>query len=520
MDAPLLALNQISKHYPGMRALWQVQLTLRAGEVLGLVGENGAGKSTLMGILAGIQRPDSGTIQLAGRPVTIDSVTTALRYGIALIHQELDLVGCLDIASNIYLGREPARWGFVKQRSMRADAARLLTDLGLKVAPTTRVRSLTVGQQQRIEIARALSVDARILIMDEPTSSLSAQESSALFQVIRDLKRRGVAIIYISHRLAEVQLLADRVTVLKDGCNAGELVGEQIDHDHMVRLMVGRDASRVTSAEGMPTEETDEPSHSATGRAEASRAPGEPILEVRSLVTRRWPQHRLTLSVRRGECVALAGLVGAGRTELLQALFGIQPAVAGEIRVSGRLIAVRHPSDAKAAGMALVPEDRKVEGLILSESIPRNIGLASLNRQPKWWCFVDGRRESADAHAMQEMLHIKSARRSHQPVRLLSGGNQQKVVLGKWLCRKPHILLMDEPTRGIDVAARQEIYDRIAAWKLNGMAILFASNEMEEVLALADRVLVMHEGRLAGELTRNSLTEQEIMVLATGGKAE
>jgi len=212
--------------------------------------------------------------------------------------------------------------------------------------------------------------------------------------------------------------------------------------------------------------------------------------------------------------------VGAGRTELLQALFGIQPAVAGEIRVSGRLVPVRHPSDAMAAGMALVPEDRKDEGLILAESIPRNIGLASLNRRPKWWCFVDGRREAADAKAMQEMLHIKSARRIDQPVRLLSGGNQQKVVLGKWLCRKPHILLMDEPTRGIDVAARQEIYDRIAAWKTEGMAILFATNEMEEVLALADRVLVMHEGRLAGELTGSSLTEQEVMVLATGGKAE
>jgi ribose transport system ATP-binding protein len=353
--------------------------------------------------------------------------------------------------------------------------------------------------QQMVEIVKALSINARVLIMDEPTSSLSAAESERLFQLIHELKRNGVSIVYISHRLKEVQDLSDRVTVLRDGENAGDLDGDQITHDNLVRLMVGRDISRFYSREPHPR--------------------GEVALEVDQLVTTAWPTHAAQFQIHAGEIVGLAGLVGAGRTELLQAIFGIDRPLSGTVRVAGKTTRTESPGDAIQSGVALVPEDRKLQGVILEMSIRHNIGLASLRQHARggmWLNFSEEKRQSAD---MSQRLMIKAPSDAAQ-VGNLSGGNQQKVVLGKWLSLAPRVLMLDEPTRGIDVGAKQEIYhlmDRLAG---EGIAILFASGELEEIIGMSDRALVMHEGRIMGELSREELSEEAVMQLATGGAAQ
>ena len=490
-----LEVEGICKSFPGVRALHGVDLRVADGEVLAVVGENGAGKSTLMKILAGIHPADQGIIHMSGVRIEIGSVYDAMALGIALIHQELNLADNLTIGANIFLGREPRRHGIIDRRAIATQTRELLTQLGLHLDPETIVGDLTIGHQQMVEIAKALSINARVLIMDEPTSSLSAGESDRLFDVIAQLRKRGVSIIYISHRLAEVIELADRVTVLRDGENAGELAGPEITRPAMVRMMVGRDVSQFYARQ----------QHSI----------GDVVLKVEGLITPSWPASRIDLELRRGEIVGLAGLVGAGRTELLRTLFGIDRGISGSVTIDGRATRLRSPRDAISAGMALVPEDRKLHGLIVGMPVRHNIGLASLRRHRRGPGFLNQAMENQTATEMTERLSIKTPSQL-QIAQFLSGGNQQKVVIGKWLAMDPKVLLLDEPTRGIDVGAKEEIYGLIESLARDGMAILFASSEMEEILGLSDRVVVMHEGQIAGLLTGKGIAEESIMHLATG----
>jgi ribose transport system ATP-binding protein len=499
VTAPLVEVRAISKRFPGVQALDQVSLRVGQAEVLALIGENGAGKSTLLKILAGVQPPDAGEILIAGRPVRFRGVEDALEAGIALIHQELNLADNLDLAGNIFLGREPRRLGLLDLAAMHREAAAWLALVGLDLDPATPLAELPIGRQQLVEIAKALSTRARLLIMDEPTSALSARETETLFQVVKDLRRRGVSVIWISHRLGEVKELADRVVVLRDGRNAGEIAARaEIEHDRMIRMMVGRDIDRLARR----------PSH----------PPGDVVLAVRELRTSAHPTQAISLEVRAGEIVGIAGLVGAGRTELLTTLFGITPAVAGSIAVTGRAIAPRSPVEAISAGLALVPEDRKQQGLVLEMAVRENLSLVSLWPESRAG-FIDFARERRLAAEMIPALAIKTPG-DRQAVQFLSGGNQQKVVLAKWLALKPKVLLLDEPTRGVDVGAKAEIYDLVHRLAGEGLGVLFVSSEMEEILSLADRALVMHEGRLAGGLSRSALTEENVMRLAAVGDAE
>ncbi|MEM7478106.1 MAG: sugar ABC transporter ATP-binding protein [Planctomycetota bacterium] len=495
-DLMLLDIQDVSKKFAGVHALRGVSMQLARGEVLAVVGENGAGKSTLMKILAGVQKQDSGAILVDGKTVAIDSCRSAMDLGIQLIHQELNLADNLDVGANIYLGREPTKFGLIDHAKIARDSGTYLEMVGLDVDPGTLVKDLSIGRQQMVEIAKALSAGARVLIMDEPTSSLSTRETLKLFEVVKDLRSKGVSIIYISHRLGEVQELADRVCVLRDGENAGDLSKEEISHDNLVRLMVGRDLSQCHNRN--------------------IAAPGDVVLEAEDLVTPTWPTKKLSFSIRAGEIVGVAGLVGAGRTEMLQVLFGVDPAVDGEIRLEGKKIVLKSPEDAIKAGIALVPEDRKLHGLVLGTSVRENTSLAGLKRNQHALGFLNGKRERADTAAMTEKMRIKTPS-SEQVVRYLSGGNQQKVVIGKWLALGPKLLLLDEPTRGIDVGAKQEIYQLMDQLVQQGLAILFVSSEMEEILGMSDRTLVMHEGSIAGELAREQLSEEAIMTLATGG---
>jgi len=494
----LLEARRITRRFPGVLALRDVDLTLREGEVLAVIGENGAGKSTLMKILAGALLPYSGEIRLDGRSVRIDSCRTAARLGIALIHQELNLCDNLSVGANIFLGREPRRFGLIDRAAIHREAPIALSLVDLDVSPEERVGDLPIGRRQLVEIAKALSTRARVLIMDEPTSSLTGEEAETLFSVIRDLRARGVSVVYISHRLSEVEDLANRVCVLRDGENAGELDREAITHDAMVSLMVGRDVLQFY--------------------ARRTHEVGDPALEVEDLVVPAWPEHQLNFTVGRGEMVGVAGLVGAGRTELLQVLFGIVPRLGGQIRVDGASLELRSPVDAIRQGLALVPEDRKSQGLVLEMALRHNIGLPGLHRHRLPGGFTNHQREQTDTGKMIARLDIRTPG-PDQMVQYLSGGNQQKVVLGKWLALGPRVLLLDEPTRGVDVGAKEEIYRLMEELVESGVAVLFASSEMEEILGMSDRVLVMHEGRITGQLERSRLSEESIMQLATGKAA-
>ena len=494
--APLLSAQGITRYFPGVVALRAVDMYLDRGEVLSVVGENGAGKSTLMKILAGIQQPHAGRIALEGRQVTISTSSRAAELGVALIHQELNLADNLSVGANIFLGREPGRLGWMDQRRIFEASEHVLARVGLAISPKMRLQHLPIGRRQLVEIAKALSADARILIMDEPTSSLSVSEASVLFEVIDDLRSKGVSIIYVSHRLQEVEAMSDRVLVLRDGENAGELAREEITHEAMVQKMVGRDVSRFYARTTHPI--------------------GSTALKVDALVTPAWPDCPLTFNLQAGEIVGLAGLVGAGRTELLRVLFGIDRALGGRIEVAGKEVAFQRVSDAIAAGLALVPEDRKQQGLVLELALRHNLTLAGLRRHQRIGGWLNRRREVEDSRRMIEALAIKTPTDT-RPAGLLSGGNQQKAVLGKWLSLRPRVLLLDEPTRGIDIGAKQEIYQMMETLAGEGIAMLFVSSELEEILRMSDRVLVMHEGRITGELDRDAMSEEAAMHLATGG---
>jgi ribose transport system ATP-binding protein len=494
---PLVAMRGIAKQFPGVVALSHVDLDLAAGELLAVIGENGAGKSTLMKILAGVETADQGEIRIRGVPVRLDSIATAQRHGIALIHQELNLATNLDVGANIVLGREPRRWGLVDRQATRRISQRVLDVVGLDVSPDLPVGSLSIGQQQLVEIAKALSSDVRVLIMDEPTSSLTAHEAARLFQAISDLKSRGVGIVYISHRLAEVSQIADRVMVLRDGRVTGTLERQDIHHEQMVMLMVGRTLGQFY--------------------VRKTRQAGAVSLSVRNLRTATYPRHAVSFDVRAGEVVGVAGLVGAGRTELLRVIFGIDRPVDGEVYVGTERLPPLDPRRAIRAGVALVPEDRKHQGLILQMSVRENLSLAALRRDCGWGGWL---RRAAEGTLATELVDELSIKTPHvdQGVELLSGGNQQKVVLAKWLALRPRVLLLDEPTRGVDISAKHEIYALIDQLARDGVAILLVSSELEEILGMSDRCLVMHEGRLVGQPGRDELTEQHVMRLATGGR--
>ncbi|MHC4995993.1 MAG: sugar ABC transporter ATP-binding protein [Planctomycetota bacterium] len=492
---PLLQARSITKRFPGVLALHEVHMSVEPGEVLAVIGENGAGKSTLMKIIAGVQEPTEGRLLVDGNLVRIDSVETAMDLGIALIHQELNLADNLDVAANVFLGREPHNaLGVIDKKKTYAETQQHLDMVGLDCAPTTLVRDLPIGQQQLIEIAKALSTNARLIIFDEPTSSLSMRETVQLFSVIKSLRDRDVSVMYISHRLGEVIELADRVTVLRDGENAGELAREEISHDAMVKLMVGRDVSQFY--------------------ARQPHTPGDPVLQVKGLKTQANPFCEIDFEIRAGEIVGIAGLVGAGRSEVLQAVFGVDQPLGGEVRINGQPIDTSSSTHAIQSGVALVPENRKEHGLVVEMNVRENISLAGLFRHNSAG-ILDKTHELKTSTQMIEALSVKTPS-DQQITKYLSGGNQQKVVLGKWLSLQPKVLLLDEPTRGIDIGAKEEIYklmDRLAG---QGVAICFVSSEMEEVLGMSDRTLVMHEGRITGELSREELSEEAVMQLATG----
>jgi ribose transport system ATP-binding protein len=497
-NIPLLEVRRIGKSFAGVRALKEVSLTLQPGEVLAIVGENGAGKSTLMRIIAGVMTPDEGEILVDGKAVRISSVAQALKLGISLIHQELNLADNLTVGANIFLGREPKRFGLIDKATIEAESRKYLKMVGLDVAPQTIVSTLTIGKQQLVEIAKALSTNARLIIMDEPTSSLSEHEALKLFNVVHDLKARGVSILYISHRLGEVETLADRVVVLRDGERTGELPREQNQRKNMVRLMIGRDVSRFYQR--------------------TPHTPGADVISVKELRTPANPRHTLSFTLRAGEIVGLAGLVGAGRSELLTTLFGVTPAVSGLMTTGNLCRPPRTSREAIAAGIMLAPEDRRRTGLVLPMSVKRNLSLASLRRDQRRGLlrgFLNPAAENQVSAKMIELMRIKTAT-DRQVVRYLSGGNQQKVVLGKWLSLEPKLLLLDEPTRGIDVGAKEEIYKLMDQLAGRGVAILFVSSELEEIISMSDRAMVMHEGRISGELSRAELSEESVMRLATG----
>ena len=484
----------IGKRFPGVTALDSVHLHVGSGEVLALVGENGAGKSTLMKILAGIYQPDSGTIQIEGRSATIRSPREAAHLGIGIIHQELEVIDTLDIAANIYLGREPVRGPLrlIDRRRIEADTEAVLARLNLRLSPRTPVGELSTAHQQMVEIARAISLNARILLMDEPTSSLTINETEQLFQVVRDLRASGVSIIYISHRLSEVEELADRVEVLRDGRNAGSLSREEIHHEQMVRLMVGRDLSSFYTHPELPGDEV--------------------RFAVKGVRTRRYPESEVSLEIHSGEILGLAGLVGAGRTELAAAIFGVEPPLAGSVVLRGEAVTIRSPRDAIRHGIYLVPEDRRSFGLITEMNVRGNITLPAVEEYSAGG-FIQNARERTVALRMCDELRIKTPS-IESPAANLSGGNQQKVVLAKWLSLGPKVILFDEPTRGIDVGAKAEIYQLMRKLADEGVAVLMISSDMEEILGNSDRVAVMHEGRISGVLDRSQCTQEAIMRLA------
>ncbi len=484
----------VCKSFSGVLALREVSLRVAVGEVLAVIGENGAGKSTLMKIMAGIETPDAGELSLDGQAVSFGKPADAIAAGVALIHQELNLVDTLTVAGNIFLGREPHRYGWLSQRQLNQQARRYLQQVGLTIEPTTPLRELSLAGQQLVEIAKALSANARLVIMDEPTSSLSARETERLFEVVRQLRGEGVSLVYISHRLGEIQQLADRVEVLRDGRNVGGLERSEITHETMVSRMIGRELSQFFPHQ--------------------SHRLGDVRLAVNNLVSPHAPDQSLSLQVRGGEVVALAGLVGSGRTELVETVFGVRKSLSGEVLIDGQPLRRGQVSYNLRRGVGLVSEDRKASGLLLEFSVRHNVTLAALRNAP-WSPWIDRHWEARVTAEMIQRLNIRAATQS-TAVTTLSGGNQQKVALAKLLLCQPAVLLLDEPTRGVDVGAKHEIYELIEGLAATNVAVLFVSSDLEEVLGMADRVLVFHQNAISGELTREQLSEQAVLRLAFG----
>ncbi|MET9512779.1 sugar ABC transporter ATP-binding protein [Streptomyces flavidovirens] len=487
----LLRIEGIRKTFPGVVALDSVDFDLRRGEVHVLLGENGAGKSTLIKMLSGAYRPDSGRILVGGEEVRVHGAQDAERLGIATIYQEFNLVPGLTVAENIFLGRQPRRFGMIDRKRMEADAEELLRRVGVDVSPKVLVRELGIARLQMVEIAKALSLEARVLIMDEPTAVLTSEEVDKLFRIVRQLRADGVGVVFITHHLEEIAALGDRVTVLRDGRSIGQ-VPASTPEDELVRLMVGRSIEQQYPRE----------------RPEAA---GDALLSVRGL-TRGGVFHDVSFDVRAGEVVGLAGLVGAGRTEVVRAVFGADPYDAGSVAVRGERLGKGDVNAAMGAGIGLVPEDRKGQGLVLDASVQENLGLVTLRSATRGG-LVDRKGQRAAAARIAEQLGVRMAGLG-QHVRTLSGGNQQKVVIGKWLLADTKVLILDEPTRGIDVGAKVEIYQLINELTASGHAVLMISSDLPEVLGMSDRVLVMAQGRIAGELPAHEATQDAVMALA------
>jgi len=495
---PLLAMHAIRKHFGGVQALRGVDLQVSPGEVLALVGENGAGKSTLMEILCGNLRADGGRIEYQGREVHFAGAREAAFAGVSIVHQELSLVPYLTVAENIFCAREPVVpvIGFVNRKRLYREAAELLQRFDLHVAPNALVSGLPVAVQQMIEIAKALSLDCRVLVLDEPTSALTDRETRFLFEIIGRLRERGVAVIYISHKLDEVFRIADRIMVLRDGELVGVRDRAEVTPDDVVRMMVGRALG--------------------TGYPARDGARGEPVLRVEGLT--REPRFRdVSFELHAGEIVGLAGLVGAGRTEVARAVFAIDRPQRGALYLDGARVSLRGPGHAVRLGIGYVPEDRKEQGLFLGLTVRQNIGAASLGANSVGG-FMSPWREERMAGEYVQRLRIRTPG-TQAVTSTLSGGNQQKVLLAKWLAIRPRVLLVDEPTRGVDVGAKAEVHSILRELARAGVAVLMVSSELPEILGASDRVLVMHEGEITGELPAAEATEERIMFLAAGRRA-
>ncbi|MEL4014694.1 L-arabinose ABC transporter ATP-binding protein AraG [Dryocola clanedunensis] len=492
-QTPYLSFRGIGKTFPGVKALQDISFDCYAGQVHALMGENGAGKSTLLKILSGNYAPTQGSIVLRGEEVAFNDTTAALNAGVAIIYQELHLVPEMSVAENIYLGQIPHRAGFVNRSLLNYEAGLQLQHLGLDIDPQTPLKYLSIGQWQMVEIAKALARNAKVIAFDEPTSSLSKREIDNLFRVIRELRAEGRVIIYVSHRMEEIFALSDAITVFKDGRYVRTFDDmQQVNHDSLVQAMVGRELGDIYGWQ--PREHGPE-----RLRIEELKAPG-----VRTPVS---------LSVRSGEIVGLFGLVGAGRSELMKGLFGGTRITGGQVWIDGKAISISKPADAIRAGMMLCPEDRKADGIIPVHSVQDNINISARRRHISAGCLINNQWENENAAAHIRSLNIKTPS-AEQLIMNLSGGNQQKAILGRWLSEEMKVILLDEPTRGIDVGAKHEIYNVIYALAAQGVAVLFASSDLPEVLGLADRVIVMREGEISGELLHGEASEQQALSLA------
>jgi inositol transport system ATP-binding protein len=500
-EQPVLHMMEVSKRFPGVQALKDVSLEVRPGEIHGLLGENGAGKSTLMKILSGVYRKDSGRIVLDGQDIEVHSPHDAQLRGITIIYQELNLMPNLTVAENVFIGREPSRFTFVNWRQLHQQTTELMQRLGIDLSPTTLVSNLSVAAQQMVEIARALSVRSRVIIMDEPTSALTDNEVQHLFAIMRDLKAQGLGLIFISHRMDEIFEICDRITVLRDG----ELVGTRnvadITSDDLIQMMVGRPVSELFG--------------------QGANVPGDVVLEVRNLTrvgTIDDPGARVlndvSFTLRTGEIVGIAGLVGAGRTDLARCIFGADHRTSGEILLDGVSLNIQSPQDAIRNGIGLVPEDRKLQALFLAMSVEENIHMAAFGNVARMG-FIDSMQSRSVANSFVDKLSIRLADLD-QLVLDLSGGNQQKVVIARWLALNPKVLIMDEPTRGIDVGAKAEVHALIRKLAEQGVAVLMISSELPEVLGMSDRILVMHEGDMIGELSREQAKPERVMAMMAG----
>ena len=489
----IVSMKDICKSFPGVKALDHVHLELRSGEVMALLGENGAGKSTLMKILSGVYTRDSGEVEVFGEPVGNLNPRQAQELGIAIIHQEVNMCRHLTVQENIFLGREIRKGGVLQTREMRRRTQEVLDELGVDFKPETIVGNLPISKQQMVEIAKALSLNAKVLIMDEPTSALTAREIEELFRIIRDFKSKGGGVIYISHRLEELQHIVDRVTIMRDGQFIAEMDYQDTTMDEIITLMVGREIK-----EKFPRVETEK---------------GRKVFEVKNLNSGRLVRD-INFSLYEGEIVGFAGLMGAGRTETSRAIFGVRPKSSGEIYLNGEELTINSPEDAIKQGVVLVPEDRKKDGLCTKLSIRENIALPNLDIISNGAGVISHKKEMDMVHKAIRDLKIKTPNTEINAANL-SGGNQQKVVVSKWLARDSKVVIFDEPTRGIDVAAKVEIYNLMNELKQNGIAVMFISSELPEILGIADRVIVMCDGRITGEVMAKETTQEEILTLAT-----
>ncbi len=502
---PLLRLTGLTKRFPGVTALADVSLDIFAGEVHALLGENGAGKSTLLKIVSGAQQPDTGTIEWDGSAVTLANPHRAQKHGIVTIYQEFNLVPDLSIAENVFIGREPLRGGFIDWATLRAETVSVMRRIGLDLDPMMPVRDLSVAEQQMVEIARALSMQSRLIIMDEPTSALSETEVRRLLTIMEALRADGLAVIFVTHRLSEALEVCDRATVLRDGRLVESRTVVGLEMDALIRMMVGRSAEQLYR------------------RPATRHAPGLVRLRVRDLSTEGVSRHgtvlrSVTLDVRAGEILGIAGLVGAGRTEFARAIFGADAISRGSIEIDGVAVAIKGPRDAIRVGIGLVPEDRKLQALFLAQAVRSNFSIAALAQFLTLGVFTNERAEAEALDGYRRALKIRMAS-GEQSVINLSGGNQQKVVLARWLALKPKVLIVDEPTRGVDIAAKAEVHELLDELARSGIAVVAISSELPEIMAISDRIVTMREGRLTGELSASEASQERLMELMTLARA-